>query len=156
MRYVSHNHDSNMDVFQGRLHLNGRLVVRWRSIDGRPEPYPDFLFLPDAESRRRLPRIPDEYDRDEIEIYLLARDFGKNAGNDRQNKQAMTRLVRNRFPNIPLRFWTAKHGQISRSAKLDIRQFGFAVECDYRNYYAVVADLHPANGKSEKAAEAGC
>ncbi|MDO4877731.1 MAG: hypothetical protein Q3966_00350 [Neisseria sp.] len=158
---MSHSHyDKQTDthVFRGRMRLNGKLIVRWDSVDD--EKYLDFRFQPDTASRRRLPFIPDAYHKQDIEIQLSSKSYqdGRKDGwpmtEDRQN---LIRLIRQKFPDIPAGFWTAGRGGFTRPATLDISEFWMFVECDKRNYHATVSNITPKGAHSRKAPEgSGC
>ncbi len=156
MSHSHHEKEAGADVFQGRIRLNGSLILRWDSLDD--EKYLDFRFQPDTASRRKLPFIPDVYNKPNIEIQLSSKSYkdqredGWPMAEDRRN---LMRLIRKEFKDIPSNFWTAGNGGIIRKATLDIGEFWMFVECDERHYYAKVLGIGSKDTHNRKAPERG-
>ena len=136
MRYQGTLKDmTNYAVLVGRMRLEGWLYADLSQDDGQVE-WISITFKPTPAARAKLPYIADNYDDEEIEITLLPphRDYFTPAD------------VRSMLPAAWLQ---GNPRKIRRPAAIEISRLEMGVECDHRNYNAVVNKIgtRPHSGK---------
>ena len=136
MRYQGTLKDMpNYAVLVGRMSLEGWLYADLSQDDGQVE-WISITFKPTPAARAKLPYIADNYDDEEIEITLRPphRDYFTPAD------------VRSMLPAAWLQ---GNPRKIRRPAAIEISRLEMGVECDHRNYNAVVNKIgtRPRSGK---------
>ena len=124
MRYQGVRKDmTNYAVLVGRMRLEGWLYADLSQDDGLAEW--NITFKPTPAARAKLPYIADDYDEEEIEITLRPshRDYFTLA-----DARSM----------LPAAWLQGNPRKIRRPAAIEISRLEMGVECEHRNYNAVV------------------
>ena len=143
MRYQGTLKDAtNFAVLVGRMRLEGWLYADLSQDDGQA--VWSITFKPTPAARAKLPYIADDYNDAEIEIMLRPphRNYFTPAD------------VRSMLPAAWLQ---GNPRKIRRPAAIEISRLEMGVECDHRNYNAVVNKIgtRPRSGKMPDNGE-GC
>ena len=135
MRYQGmHKDATDYAVLVGRMRLEGWLYADLTEYEDQSGW--SITFKPTPAARAKLPYIADNYDDEEIEIMLIPphRDYFTLA-----DARSM----------LPAAWLQGNPRKIRRPAAIEISRLEMGVECDQRNYNAVVNKIgtRPRSGK---------